>query len=186
MACNNYRRKDTEYGQAAYHNAQYKYLSTLCLPLHYWLFSQAHSSHEPPKPRSKNVRAIQEFLKLWHWLKFYDKRSRLAAVETGRLTTQQLHLLEKLVWARGINKLKPHPELIAELWDCKTLQTVAVCANIRRVLIRRVLSAGLMNETCYLFYLSAVILRYKACENPMHLSKICDLPLFAKPSPLLM
>ena len=36
-------------------------------------------------------------------------------IELGRLTTSQgLHLLEKLEWA-DIEKLKPHPELVAEM-----------------------------------------------------------------------
>ena len=74
----------------------------------------------------------------------------------------------KLVWARGINKSKP-------------------------LLIRRVLSAGLTNETCRLFYLSAVVVRnggsiyhIRHVRTVMHLSEMCDLPMFAKPSPLLM
>jgi hypothetical protein len=43
-------------------------------------------------------------------------------VELGRLTTSQgLHLLEKLEWA-DIEKLKPHPELIAEMARLQALQ----------------------------------------------------------------
>jgi len=43
-------------------------------------------------------------------------------VETGRLSTSQgLHLLERLEWA-DIQKLKPHPELIAEMARLQDLQ----------------------------------------------------------------
>ena len=43
-------------------------------------------------------------------------------VQTGRLTTsQRLHLLEKLEWT-DLEKLKPHPDLLAEMARLQDLQ----------------------------------------------------------------